>query len=288
MILCLVGKAGAGKTTIANELEAIIPDCFIIDGDDMREETQNFDISINGREKNMRRLLNRARWVSNLGFTVIVSAQLPLKEIRDEYLEKNDILVEINNSGPNPKDEKGYNKHFVADYRDANYKIEFVNRDIFKIYDKIFPKILVIARFQGMHKGHKIVMESAKRLSPCITLALRVDDGDKIDLEENIKLAQKIFPYVNIIKSPDIIDSNKIWGDFVSDFDVVVQGNPIVIEKFQDAINDEKIRLEFIPRIGKVSATKIREAIQRGDEDFVKLNIADPKVLDLLKKEINN
>ena len=284
MILCLMGKAGAGKTTIAEALEKLIPNSFIIDGDDLRAETNNNDIGIDGREKNMHLGFSRARWISDLGFTAIVAMQAPIKEIREQYLTKNDIEVVINNSGPNPKDAKGYNKNFEADYSNVDYEIEFVGFDAEELYNKLFPKVLVIARFQSIHKGHLLVMEAAKRLSPNVTLALRVDAGDEIDLEENMVLAQEVFSFVDVIKSPDIDEDNTVWEEFVEQYDIVVQGNPMVIEKFQGAVDSDKVRLEFIPRIGHVSATKIREAVKNGDEEYARRNIADPKVLDLLRK----
>jgi adenylylsulfate kinase-like enzyme len=56
-----MGMAGAGKTTIAEAMERIVPDSFIIDGDDLRAETSNTDLGLDGREKNMNLGLSRAR-----------------------------------------------------------------------------------------------------------------------------------------------------------------------------------------------------------------------------------
>jgi nicotinamide mononucleotide adenylyltransferase len=222
--------------------------------------------------------------VSDLGFTAIVSAQLPIKEIRDEYLNENDVIVEIVNSGPNPKDEKGYNVNFSADYSDKYTTIDFVDRNINYIYNTVFKRVLVIARFQGLHLGHKLVLESAKRLSPNITIALRVDDDDKLDLDKNIKLLQNLGYHV--IKSPNIDEENEVWEKFVSDFDIVVQGNPVVIEKFQKAVDDNKVKLHFIPRVGHISETKIREAIKEGNLDFAKKYVANSEVIDFLKEQL--
>jgi energy-coupling factor transporter ATP-binding protein EcfA2 len=285
MIVCLVGKAGVGKTTIANAMEELVPDSFVIDGDDLRAETSNIDIGLGGREKNMHLGYSRARWLSDLGFTVFIAMQAPIKEIREEYLKEEDVQIIIKNSGPNPKDDKGYNKNFEADYSGIDLEYEFMEFTPEDFYDKVFKKVLVIARFQGMHRGHRLVMEAAKRLSPDITIALRVDEGDILDLDSNIKLLKDLGYHV--IKSPDIDEDNKIWEDFVSDYDVVVQGNPVVISKFQKAVDDNKVNLFFIPRIGHISATKIREAIKEGNEEFARKYVADEKVLDFLKEEIS-
>jgi len=285
MIVALLGPAGAGKTTIAEAMERIVPDSFIIDGDDLRAETANIDISINGREKNIHLGFSRARWLSDLGFTVFVAMQAPIKEIREKYLNENDVQVLINNSGPNPKDDMGYNKHFSADYRDIDFEIEFTEFNVEDFYNKVFKKVLVIARFQGMHRGHKIVLEEAKRLSPNITIALRVDEGDKLDLDKNIELLRGMG--YNVIQSPDINEDNSIWEKFVEEYDIIVQGNPVVIEKFQGSVDRDGIKLHFIPRIGHISATKIRKAIKDGDEEFAKQYLANDDVLNFLKDELS-
>jgi phosphopantetheine adenylyltransferase len=286
MIVALLGKAGAGKTYIAEKMEEIVPDSFIIDGDDLRAETGNVDIGLNGREQNIHLGYSRARWLADLGFTVFVAMQAPIKEIREQYLNENDIQVIVTNKGPNPKDEMGYNDNFAPDYSGVDCAVELTEFDPYSFYDQIFKKVLIIARFQSMHRGHKIIFEEAKRLSPNITVALRVDKGDVLSLDENIKLIRDIYPNYNYVKSPNIDDSNRIWEDFVKQYDVVVQGNPDVIKKFQKAVDDELVDLHYVPRIGHISATKIREAIKNGNEEFAKKYVADPKVLEFLKEEI--
>jgi len=315
MIICLMGKAGAGKTTVAEALEKIIPNSFIIDGDDLRAETDNNDIGINGRERNMHLGFSRARWISDLGFTAIIAMQAPIKEIRDMYLTDEDILVEITNNGPNPKDELGYNKNFSADYSDKKFTLELQDYsricpvtneftvDAETIYERIIPKVLVISRFQGFHRGHELVMRVAKKLSPNITIGLRVDEGDLFDLEKNTELLRKMG--YKVVKSPEITDSNFKWVEFVKEYDIVVQGNPVVIRKFQDNNNidnflqnetpsgvcdlvfDNGIHLKYVPRIGHISATKIRQAIKEGRDDFAKSYVPE-EVFNFLKEEINS
>ena len=53
MIINLTGQAGAGKSTIAKELEKILYNSIIIDGDELREIFVNKDYSEDGRRKNI-------------------------------------------------------------------------------------------------------------------------------------------------------------------------------------------------------------------------------------------
>lgn len=285
MIVALLGKAGVGKTTIAEAMERITPDSFIIDGDDLRAETSNTDIGLNGREKNMHLGYSRARWLSDLGFTVFIAMQAPIKEIRDIYLNDDDIEVVITNNGPNPKDELGYNKNFRADYSDIDYTVEFTDFDENEFWNLVFKNVLVIARFQGMHRGHKIITETAKRLSPRVTIGLRVDQDDILELTANVELLKSMG--YTVITTPNIDDPNKEWEQFVEKYDVIVQGNPTVIEKFQKSIDSKRVVLRYVPRVGHVSATKIRDAIKAGDMAYAKQYVTE-EVFDFLKDEIQS
>jgi len=273
MIVCLVGRAGVGKTTIAKAMEKHIKDSFVIDGDELRAETNNADIGIVGRTANMHLGLLRARRLSNLGFTVFVAMQLPIKKIREKYLRVEDIEIIVENIGKNPKDEMGYNKNFTPDYDNIVNKqiLQKFTPEIF--YKKFFKKVLVPARFQGFHKGHKVVLEEAKRISPNVTIALRVDKEDIINLDKNIALLESK-GYI-VVKSPNI---NEDWTDFANKYDVYVQGNPMVIERFKNS----SIKLHHIPRYGNVSGTGIRENLQNSSHQI------DSDVKILLKGAISD
>ena len=275
MIVMLLGKAGAGKTTIAKVMEKRVKDSFTIDGDELRAETKNLDIGFQGREANMHLGLSRARRLSDLGFTVFVAMQAPIAEIRNEYLQQEDIQILVTNSGTNHKDIKGYNDNFSPDYNDVHYTVELTKFDVEKFYNEFFPKVLVPARFQGFHKGHKVVFEEARRLSPNITVGLRVDEGDIIDLDKNMKLLRD--RGYTVIKTPDIDED---WTQFADNYDIYVQGNPVVIEKFKDS----KCDLHHVPRYGDVSGTNIRKDVQAGNS--VESNV-DNDVQELIKESIN-
>ena len=45
--------------------------------------------------------------------------------------------------------------------------------------------------------------------------------------------------------------------------------------------------LHYVPRVGHISATKIRNALRSGDEEFAEKYLADKKVLEFLKEELN-
>lgn len=274
MIVALLGKSGAGKSTIAKAMERYVKDSFIIDGDALRAEKKNYDLGTEGRNTNQILGFKRARKLSDLGFTVFMAMQSPTKEIRDKYLNENDIEIIIENIGINPKDEKGYNRHFYPNYTGITNKFILQDFTPESFYDKFFPKVLVPARFQGFHKGHKVVLEEAKRLSPNVTIGLRVDDEDLIDLEKNMELLRT--RGYKVIKTPGI---HSDWTNFANQFDIYVQGNPMVIDKFKKS----KCKLYHVPRYGDVSGTGIRASIAYNKD--VGHNI-DKDVEELIKESL--
>ncbi len=116
MIVALLGKAGAGKTTIAKAMNKYVEDSVVIDGDELRKATKNFNLETAGREANIRLGYSRAKALSALGHTVFVAMQAPIKRIRDEYLSNGDVEVLVINNGNNPKDDMGYNINFKPNY----------------------------------------------------------------------------------------------------------------------------------------------------------------------------
>jgi len=101
MIYWFTGQPGHGKTVLAGLLSETLElfenkNVIHLDGDDVREVTNNKDYSREGREKNIRLIQNIAHVLHNKGFDVVVSAVAPFRDTRNEFKEKlNGQLVEI-------------------------------------------------------------------------------------------------------------------------------------------------------------------------------------------------
>jgi len=84
MIINLTGQAGAGKSTIARELEKILYNSIVIDGDELREIFVNKDYSEDGRRKNITNAYNIARFLETKGFTPIIALISPYEDLRED------------------------------------------------------------------------------------------------------------------------------------------------------------------------------------------------------------
>lgn len=91
MIVNLTGQAGAGKSTIARELEKILYNSIVIDGDELREIFVNKDYSEEGRRKNITNAYNIARFLEAKGFTPIIALISPYEDLREDLKSTTEV-----------------------------------------------------------------------------------------------------------------------------------------------------------------------------------------------------
>lgn len=91
MIINITGQAGSGKTTIAIELEKIIANPIVIDGDELREIFVNKDYSEEGRRRNITNAYNIARFLEAKGFTPIIALISPYLDLREDLKSQSNV-----------------------------------------------------------------------------------------------------------------------------------------------------------------------------------------------------
>ena len=92
-IYLFTGQPGSGKTTLAKKLQIWLQtdkknwrkSVFHIDGDQLRELFPNTDYSKEGREKNIQKAFDIAKFLDNNGNDVVISLVSPYKELRDKF-----------------------------------------------------------------------------------------------------------------------------------------------------------------------------------------------------------
>ena len=149
MILWFTGQPGSGKTTLA---ERFIKDKLIgfmkiqpvriihIDGDDLRDLTDNKNYSEDGRRKNIELAQHMARVLDNKGFTVVVSLVSPYRDQREELkMERN-----IGEFYLHTTDIRGKEDYFVEDYESPLHN--FTDIDTNKSIEECVDEILDVYR----------------------------------------------------------------------------------------------------------------------------------------------
>ncbi len=149
MILWFTGQPGSGKTTLA---ERFIKDKLIgfmkiqpvriihIDGDDLRDLTDNKNYSEDGRRKNIELAQHMARVLDNKGFTVVVSLVSPYRDQREELkMERN-----IGEFYLHTTEIRGKEDYFVEDYESPLHN--FTDIDTNKSIEECVDEILDVYR----------------------------------------------------------------------------------------------------------------------------------------------
>lgn len=96
MIYWFTGQPGHGKTVLAKALKEYLElnyplkkgKVFHVDGDDLRDLTENKDYSRKGREANIERAQNISQYLNNKGNDVVVSLVAPYENIRQSFKDR--------------------------------------------------------------------------------------------------------------------------------------------------------------------------------------------------------
>ena len=100
-IYWFTGQPGAGKTVLSLMLKTVLETehngkIFHIDGDELRTLFNNQKYGREGREENIKRAQDIAKFILAQGNSVIVSLVAPYKELRESFkYDLGDLLVEF-------------------------------------------------------------------------------------------------------------------------------------------------------------------------------------------------
>ena len=151
MILWFTGQPGSGKTTLCKKFikENLIEKCSInkreiidIDGDDLRDLTDNKDYSEKGRRNNIRLAMNLAKFSHNKGYIVLVSLVSPYRNLREEMKS----LDHVKEFYIHTEEVRGKESYFVENYEaplnnfvdiNTSKPIEESINEIFDVYRKM-------------------------------------------------------------------------------------------------------------------------------------------------------
>jgi len=89
-IYWFTGQPGSGKTVLSSMLKDVLDfnttnKVFHIDGDELRKLFNNQKYGREGREENIRRAQDIAKFILSQGHNVVVSLVAPYKEIRESF-----------------------------------------------------------------------------------------------------------------------------------------------------------------------------------------------------------
>ena len=146
MIYWFTGQPGSGKTTLAKKLQMWLQtdktnwrkSVFHIDGDQLRELFPNTDYTKEGRERNIRKAMDIAKYLHSTGHDVVVSLVSPYLHLREELKSE----CKVQEIYCHTKKMRGRENFFALDYEPP---IEFyMDLDTSESPDNTFNKLIKI------------------------------------------------------------------------------------------------------------------------------------------------
>lgn len=135
----MTGQPNSGKTTIANYLKSIKPEIFVIDGDNLRDITKNYDYTQTGRIKNITDAQTIASYIHSLNKTVVIAMVSPYRNLREDFKSKYNVIEIYLTSS-----RKGKESFKVKDYEpplNSFYHIDTDNVSVEEVTNKILKLI---------------------------------------------------------------------------------------------------------------------------------------------------
>ncbi len=144
MIYLFTGQPGSGKTTLAKKLQMWLQtdkknwrkSVFHIDGDQLRELFPNTDYTKEGREKNIQKAFDIAKYLDSCGSDVVISMVSPYIELREKLKSE----CKVQEIYCHTKKIRGKENFFSLDYQPP---VEFyIDLDTSKQPDETFTNLL--------------------------------------------------------------------------------------------------------------------------------------------------
>jgi len=208
-IIWLTGQSGAGKTTVAKELQKEL-DCVILDGDEMRKSISlNAGFSREDRAEHNLRVARLAKILAKQK-TVIVSVIAPISKVREQI---DDICsptwIYIKRTIPEREGhfyEEPSNYYFTVDHNKISVKqsVEEIREYIGIIKDKYS---VFIGRWQPLHDGHKALFNKVKEEGKKIAIGIRdtpINESNPYSVNERIDMIKEQVPDAEVFVMPDL------------------------------------------------------------------------------------
>ena len=144
MIYLFTGQPGSGKTTMAKKLQFWLQtdkknwrkSVFHIDGDQLRELFPNKDYSKEGRERNIQKAFDIAKYLDSNGTDVVISLVSPYRELREQFK----LECKVQEIYCHTKKIRGREDKFALDYEKP---IQFfIDLDTSDTLDTTFSKLI--------------------------------------------------------------------------------------------------------------------------------------------------
>lgn len=182
--ILIMGLPGSGKTTLANSLKTLLPSNIHLNGDEVRQQYNDWDFSSEGRLRQAQRMKDLSDQSHN--DFIIIDFVCPLEEMRD--IVKADWTVWVDTIQKGRFEDT--NKAFIAP-RQYDFRVTEQNSEQWSQYiaEKIISNIRrpvfdwkketvqMLGRWQPWHAGHRALFERALAKTGQVCIMIRDCQG---------------------------------------------------------------------------------------------------------------
>lgn len=246
------GLPGSGKTTLAKALAELVPNSVHLDGDDIREATNNWDFSSDGRHQQSVTMRNLADTFIKQGKTVIASYVAPTKLLRDVFEADFTIWMDTIPAGiyqdTNALWQEPEGAFVLEMWTPSSVMARYV-KDIIWPKPPEFnwqkPTAIMIGRFQPWHEGHRALFEKALEKYGQVCICVR-------DMPEDEKNPKPVVSTIDCIL-------RDLSPNFEGRFYIMMVPNTAAVVYGRD-VGYAVDKIDLPADVEAISATKIREA----------------------------
>lgn len=248
--ILIMGLPGSGKSYLADKLVSKI-DAVWLNADRVREEANDWDFSIEGRQRQAKRMNDLAQKALNENKNVVADFVCPTVKTRKDFGADYTVWVDTIKEGRFEDTNKVFEKPSEYDFRVPTQNAELWSLRIADeinpyVWDNRKPTAQMLGRWQPWHEGHQSLFEEIIKKTGQVNIQVRDVQGvgdNPFDFETvKINIEQALIPYKNRIKItlvPNI--TNICYGRGVG-------------YKIEEIILPENIQ--------KISATEIRKKMR--------------------------
>jgi hypothetical protein len=206
--ILIMGLPGSGKSYLADKLVSKI-DAVWLNADRVREEANDWDFSVEGRQRQAKRMNDLAQKALNENKNVVADFVCPTVKTRKDFGADYTVWVDTIKEGRFEDTNKVFEKPDEYDFRVPTqnaelWSIRIADEIVSYVWDNRKPTAQMLGRWQPWHEGHQSLFEEIIKKTGQVNIQVRDVKGvgdnpfDFETVKNNIE--QALIPYKNRIK----------------------------------------------------------------------------------------
>jgi adenylylsulfate kinase len=179
--ILVMGLPGSGKSYLADKLVSKI-DAVWLNADRVREEANDWDFSVEGRQRQAKRMNDLAQKALNENKNVVADFVCPTEKTRKDFGADYTVWVDTIKEGRFEDTNKVFEKPNEYDFRVPTqnaelWSIRIADEIVPYVWDNRKPTAQMLGRWQPWHEGHQSLFEEIIKKTGQVNIQVRDVQG---------------------------------------------------------------------------------------------------------------